>query len=486
MTSLATPGTKWLYGKQNGRLVWTEQAHMKLADAITSYGSRIALVNKDGQPNSYSELTAEAEKFARNLGSSKSLVLISARNNRNTVIAYIGCLLHGHVAMLVNDNLDDELYSRILEHYKPDWTFKTDQRGDSDLNHLNVPQREIHPDLAVMLSTSGSTGSPKFVRLSHANINANASSISQCLPIDSNERSITSLPLHYSYGLSILNSHLLKGASVVLTDQGLFSGQFWNIMKEFEVTSFGSVPYVYEMLRKFNWEKMELPSLRYFTQAGGKLSQEMVLYLSSVAEQLSCQCYVMYGQTEATARMTYLKSECAKHHPESIGKPIPGGRLVVVDDSGKEVETGTEGQLIYYGNNVMMGYATGFEDLASPPELEGRLETGDIGYCDENGLYYVTGRLSRFIEVFGNRVSLDDLEGALSKMGWECLCGGNDDQLQIAIVKGPDLVSAKRLVCQKFKLHNSAVSVFNVEEIPISDAGKILRGSVFERPVDRE
>ncbi len=245
------------------------------------------------------------------------------------------------------------------------------------------------------------------------------------------------------------------------------------------------VPYTYEMLERLRFSRMELPSIRTMTQAGGKLSPKLAKYFADAAVEKSIRFYIMYGQTEATARISYVPADTVQEKYQSIGKPIPGGELFIDTENQSEVkggaqEAGVEGELIYQGPNVMMGYAESAADLMKGDELAGRLITGDIGRVDEDGFFYVTGRVKRIIKMFGNRINLDHLDHFLTENGYNGVSGGQDDNLRVAIAGEEDIVVIKKKIVKTFKFNHHAVDVFIVSEIPRSESGKILYGQLFE------
>ncbi len=253
-----------------------------------------------------------------------------------------------------------------------------------------------NPDLALLLATSGSTGDAKFVRLSRTNLLANARSIAQYLDITDSETAAQSLPMHYSYGLSIVNSHLVSGASVAFTSHSFIRPEFWRMVDACGCTSFAGVPYMYEMLNRLRISPTERRTVRTMTQAGGHLKVDLALQFHSAARRAGARLFVMYGQTEATARMAYVPPDRLEEKPGSIGVAIPGGELWLEPVDGEPAVR----QLYYRGPNVMMGYASGPADLARSAELGGILATGDLGECDHDGFYRITGRLARFAKLF--------------------------------------------------------------------------------------
>ena len=238
---------------------------------------------------------------------------------------------------------------------------------------------------------------------------------------------------------------------------------------------------MYEMLERLRFERMDLPSLRYISQAGGKLPPERALRFADITSKKGIRFFIMYGQTEATARISYVPPEYVQTKYMTIGKAIPGGQLTLVDEHGSViVEPNVPGELVYQGGNVMMGYAESAADLGLGDELNGRLATGDIGYYDDDRFVVISGRLKRFIKLFGNRVNLDEVEGFLHLMKYDCACGGDDEKLVIAVTS-PDLPQEiGRLVSERYRFHPSVLSFRIVESIPRNESGKILYGQLFQ------
>lgn len=319
-----------------------------------------------------------------------------------------------------------------------------------------------------------------MVKLTTKNLCSNADSIVKYLNIDSSHRSITNLPLSYSYGLSILNTHLTKGASVVVTNESIMSKKFWQIFSKFNVTTLNGVPYSYDIFRRIGLMKMDLPSLKYMTQAGGKLNQRTVINFAQWANEKGISFYIMYGQTEATARMSYLPHSQTLIKPSSIGVPIPGGEFLIKDIGNDRYLDEGEGELVYRGSNVMMGYATCLDDLEKDCELNGLLKTGDIGKRDCDGYFYITGRLKRFIKIYGNRVSLDEIENFLKLENYDVLCTGVDNQLMICCLDHRYVEEIKQVLLKEYKFHHSVIKVKHFETYPVTNSGKIRYQQIMD------
>ena len=451
--------------------------------------SRIALIDDQGMSITYAEMCAAEEEIYSKINR-RCLVFVLCENRIGSIIGYASFINSRVVPVLLNSKMEKSLLLRLLEIYKPSYIWMP---SDSELDDLHVSSifkkwgyilsrteydlnYPLNNDLCLLLTTSGSTGSPKFVRQSYENVRSNALSIVEYLKIDANERPITTLPMNYTYGLSIINSHLFVGATILVTDKGVTQRDFWQFFKEEGATSFGGVPYTYEILEKLRFMRMDLPSLKYFTQAGGKLSTTLHAKFAEYAQMSGKQFFVMYGQCEATARMAYLPAEYSVSKCGSMGIAIPGGRFHIIDADGNTVDkANTEGELVYEGKNVTMGYAEKGEDLSLGDERGGVLYTGDIARIDEDGFYYIVGRKKRFLKVFGNRVNLDDIENLIKKeyVGIEVACAGVDDHLYIFTTDSEKLDELRSFAALKTGLNMSAFKTMHVEEIPKNEAGKI-------------
>lgn len=445
------------------------------ADDLERFGDAPALIASPEGVLSFRELAARSDAFGRALGRERGLLLVEARNEVAAVVAYVGALRARHPVMLVAPD-KAEMTRRIVDAYRPARTYRRVGSGwDLHAAPEHVP---VHGDLAVLLSTSGSTGSRKFVRLSYENVDANAASIAEYLGIDGAHVAITALPVSYSYGLSVVNSHLARGAAVVLTEASVVDEAFWARVREHGVTSFAGVPHTFELLERVGFASMDLPSLRYFTQAGGRLAADKVERFGKLARARGWTFFVMYGQTEATARIAYVPPDLLLDDPGCIGVPIPGGALSLRDEQGGTVGApDTPGELIYRGPNVMMGYAQGAEDLAKGRELE-ELPTGDIACRNRRGLYYLVGRKSRFSKLFGLRINLDDVEKALRERGVHAVVTGDDVRLVAAITEPGSQARARRTIQERFGLPPQAVEVVAVREMPLLASGKYDYGRI--------
>lgn len=428
----------------------------------------------------FSKLDRDVQSLTEKLHSeTKELLFLLCKNTYSTVCLYLAALRVGKTVCMLPASLDPGLLSRLIESYCPEWLAVSDLNGNGGhsgyegvqhfRSHTLLRRREvgghppIHSDLALLLSTSGTTGSPKMVRLSYDNLQANASSIVQYLKLSGDHKPITTLPMSYSYGLSVINSHLLAGACTILTEESVVSRTFWDQFNLNRATSIAGVPYTYQMLRRLKFAEMELPSLKQMTQAGGRLPAELQRYFGESCQSRDVEFYVMYGQTEATARMSYLPSEKMLEKPGSIGIAIPNGDLRV---DGKD-------ELIYAGPNVMLGYAESRGDLKRGDEQQGVLRTGDLAEFDEDGYCFIKGRLKRFVKPFGLRINLDDVERHLEeKFAGRFFCVGSDAKIVILCESELLLEAARMEALQTYGLHHSVVKAIRIVDVPILSSGK--------------
>lgn len=447
------------------------RAQPRLATDLGRFDDQPALFSAAGAPVEYRQLDAIVDQERDYLGAARRLVLIEASNTLDTVVSYLAALGGGHTVLLTGPGTPARA---LVETYDPDVAFL---RSGPRLERIELrrgTRHELHPDLALLLSTSGSTGSPKLVRLSHENLGSNADAIADYLSIDGSERAALAVPLHYCYGLSVLHSHLVKGASVVLGEESVVDPCFWHRFEATGATSLAGVPHTFELLDRVGFADMRLPNLRYLTQAGGRLAPDKVQRYAELGTQRGWRFYVMYGQTEATARMAYLPPELAASRPGAIGVAVPGGSFEI------DAPEGTEGELIYRGPNVMLGYAHGPDDLALGRTVYA-LRTGDIARRTTDGLIEIVGRAHRFTKLFGLRIDLDRVEQLLDARGVTAVCGSDDRGLVVAVTGGSRVREVTRAVHEDVGLPERCVAVLEIDEIPRLPSGKPDTAEVVRR-----
>lgn len=447
----------------------------------------VALIESNGSILTYSDLYKNVSEFIT-FFDDKHLVFIIGENNFATIVCYLSAVESGMVPLLLSSMINQDQLNNLVDVYKPKYIFQKESRPSNDLNLLSSFEEyglfirsksksiKLHPNLALLLTTSGSTGSPKLVRLTKKNLISNAKSISKYLDINSDDRAITTLPYNYSYGLSVINTHLSSGGSLVLTNASMMEGNFWRLVKNFSVTSFAGVPYNYEMILRLGVDKLKISSINKMTQAGGRLDFNKIEKINNSLKSKNIKFYVMYGQTEATARMSYLPPEDIDRKPDSIGIAIPNGKLWIEDSKGHIIEqSDSVGELIYSGENVSMGYAKSINDLELGDMNKGVLRTGDLARFDSDGYFFIEGSTNRFVKIFGNRISLDSLEKIIFNKGFESVATGDDKKIVIHIINNPNLSqdSLRSEISEVIGINHVAIKINVISEFPRLDSGKI-------------
>jgi long-chain acyl-CoA synthetase len=454
-----------------------------------SYPLRNALITDAGKDVTYGQLQSDVYSQLH-LFKSGELVFIVGKNDVATVQVYLTAIEAGAVPLLLGKDISSKNLNSYITLYNPSKIFiNKNMVSFSDGYKLSIEfddyflyskkngaGADLNSGLALLLATSGSTGSPKLVRFSLKNIISNADSIVEYLSIDRNERAITTLPFNYSYGMSVLNSHLRAGASIVLTERTFFDPSFWHSVKNYGVTSMAGVPFNYEMLLKLRFERMDLPQLRTLTQAGGKMAVTQTQRIVEICKAKGVRFYTMYGQTEASPRMAFLSPDFIEAKIGSIGRAIPGGRLWLKDEQGAVISSHSQiGELVYSGPNVALGYAHNQEDLMRGDDWCGILHTGDLAREDEEGFFFIEGRKQRFIKIFGVRVSLDAVEAWFAEKEIFAAAHGSDDHLKISI-EGLNKAQAElqgKALANAMQIHPSALTISIFQSLPRLSSGKV-------------
>ena len=500
-----------------------------LKDGIRQIGSVMRQCGREVERLQEPCCASETEPRHRRLGQEEKpcgnrrriLMFCLCKNVPGAVIGYLGALESDVVPLLLDAGLAEEQLAAFFHSYEPALTWCPSETENGIEGRMGVkvyeawgyslwqtgcPSCLMYPGLALLLATSGSTGNPRLVRLSRENIEHNAASIKMYLGLNERQRPITTLPMQYTYGLSILHSHLLAGACILMTTASVVEQRFWNFLEEQGATSFGGVPYTYEILRRMRIFSRDIPSLTSITQAGGKLPEELQREVALWARNRGILFFIMYGQTEATARMGYLPPEDCLEKVGSMGIVIPGGEFSLEDDNGCKIrEANQVGNLIYRGKNVSLGYAREKEDLQQGDLWGGVLHTGDLAKRDEDGYYYIVGRKKRFIKLFGVRIGLDECEQLLREHfgerkkacggaegraeaangeGASCLevaCTGTDDHMEIYVTDEALTQKAVSFLAEYLHINKKAFCGKYLPYLPKSPAGKVLYGQLEQK-----
>lgn len=451
------------------------------------FPDRIALEDDSKEKVSYGRLTKICRDFAE-LQIPRCISFILCENTCGAMASVCACESAKIVPLVISASMDPSLLQDLMETYAPAYLFVPErmeaefpgEKVTSILDYTvictgNDPY-PIHEQLSLLMTTSGSTGSPKLVRYKYGNLEANAENAAAGFQWKEDERALCDLPIQYTMGLNVINSHLVIGATAVLTTYNLMSPEFWTVMKEENITNFCGVPFSYEVLFRLRFDRMELPSLRTLCEGGGKLTDKRFHQLAEYAEKNGKRFCASFGTTETSARMAILPAQLAMEKTGSIGRAIPHGELFLLDSSGKEIqEMEAEGELGYRGPNVTMGYGICREDLRKGDEWKGEYHTGDIARRDKDGCYYIIGRTNRFLKLYGMRVSLDRCELFIrTEFEIECACAGTDERMDIYITEEKYKKDIIPFISKKTGLQPASFRLHVIDDIPKNESGKII------------
>jgi acyl-CoA synthetase (AMP-forming)/AMP-acid ligase II len=465
-------------------------------------GAKAFLDADAGEWLTRAQLCSRVTAFASRLQfPAKALGFHFAFNDGDSLIAYLAAIEAGHAVVMLNPELDAGLKSRLIALFRPDfiiapishppegirpngpeYSIAASPHASQLLLRSQEPQPyPIHPDLTLLISTSGSTGSPKLVRLSRRNLESNARQINQAVRITERDRAMITAPIFNGYGQSVVHTHLLSGGSFVLTRERVFTRKFWDFVSDSECNSIGGTPYFYQLLDRLDVDSPAATRLTKFVQTGGRLPEYLARKFHFAAAKRGGVLHLMYGQAEATARITGLAPELLPEAARSVGRVLPGGRLWVESDGAGRGPM-EEGELIYEGPNVMMGYATHPSDLQQGELPGGKLATGDLGYQDDQGLFYITGRKTRFVKLFGWRVSLDEVEELLAPLGAVAAVNEQDRIIVYTEQRSAAFAEAVQQLSMRLRVHPSGFDIRATQSIPRLANGKIDYRSLTMRP----
>lgn len=443
---------------------------------------RVAIADAFGCELTYGELENMSKEYAEYIPS-RTLIMILCDYGIDTVAFYY-CQMNNHVVpILLDKKLEQDLLEQLIKTYQPEYIWCMEREGKRLLEYTddiiqcggqhvliktNYSKCNMNPQLALLMTTSGSTGSAKFVRISYENLRCNMADYVKAVNLQPDDRAITTLPMYYCYGLSNLHIHWMVGASVYVTDYSMMNIAFWDFLKKSNITNFAGVPYVYDILMQIGFFEKSYPSLKFLTQAGAKLAEDKQAYIAEQLTKKGILFYICYGQTEATTYISLLSHECAEKKLGSVGKALENVKIEVTE---------SKGELICRGKSVSLGYAYSRKDLMSSNQNQGVLRTGDIAYIDEDGDIFLKGRIKRFVKILGSRISLDEMEKILDKHfeGIEFACVGQDNQIKICYSGQNDLNTKILEFCVgKFKIKKSMLICRNIMVLPRGNSGKIL------------
>ena len=407
---------------------------------------------------SHSDLYSSAFHLAKwineKVGTEKHIMLLS-HNNLFFLKVYLAIIKSGNICIPLDPGIEKENYRYIYDLTDPRLVFLTREvEKRLELNSplayypdtLPIGSTEQLPEApggtfdqekcAEIIFTSGSTGKPKGVMISHKNLIANTSSIVEYLQLTPDDRMLVVLPFYYCYGLSLLHTHLRVGGSIVFNNSFIFLGGVLKSLVDYKCTGFAGVPSHFQILlrKSDSFKQTKFPDLKYVTQAGGKLAP---IFIDEFREaHPDVRFVVMYGQTEATARLSWLPPEVYDRRKGSMGRGIPGVELRVVNETGELIKPGETGEVIAHGDNIMMGYFADEEGTKNAIR-SGWLYTGDLGTVDEDGYIYLTARSKEIIKVRGKRISPKEIEAVILALPEviDCTIEGVEDEIEGEMLK---------------------------------------------------
>lgn len=443
-------------------------------------GNCIAIKSDDGRAMTYSDLFNRAETLKKILPT-RSILFIICDNSIETLSFYFQVMYIKAVPLLLPSKIDEKKLQSLISIYQPEFIW--DKKGKRNLLGESVLETgeywvyktgfgkiKLHDHLALLLMTSGSTGNSRIVRISYTNILSSIKAASGILPVESDDRYITTLPMNFTYGLVSIHVHWYKGATVLSTNDGIFTDRFWRFFEEEKATNFAGVSYIYKMLKAGGFLKRNYPHLRFVHQSGDKISSDLLeLFIEKMP---NVEFYVLYGQTEGTIFLCGHNCSKVKEPSvlQSVGKALSNWKIEIRNKN----EVGI-GEIFILGDTVSMGYADSLEDLALGDMNKGVLDTGDLGRVDREGHLYIEGRKSRFLKLMGIRINLDDIEAYVRnfQQDIECACTGQDDGLILYYTNNTEIRGLQSCIAQFIQINEKLVSVRYVKEIPKTPSGKV-------------
>lgn len=447
--------------------------------------AKIAIRDDSGYTLTYGDVCNVIHGFEA-LKLPRCVIFCLCESCAGSLVGYLAFENNGQVPLLLSANMDKGLRTNLEQAYLPLYYWTPEEKADEIAGKIlfsaygyvllktGNASYPLHEKLSMLLTTSGSTGSPKLVRHKYGNLEANAVNVAKAFSWTVDENGICDLPMNYTMGLNVINSYLVTGASVLMVKANLMDPAFWKFIKEQEGTSFTGVPFSYEVMRRIGFDKMDLPKLYTLAEGGGKLTDKMFKWIATYCKDSGKRFCATFGTSETSARMAFLNPAMALEKIGSIGKPIPNGELFLVDEIQNE-DGSVTGELAYRGPNVTMGYALCKEDLLKGDEFCGEYHTGDIAKRDAEGYYYIIGRKGRFLKLFGLRVSLDETERILKSQypNTDFVCTGDDKKMNIFTTDAGLKDEVIPFISGKTNIHNSAFKVFVIDEIPRNEYGKV-------------
>ena len=444
----------------------------------------VALVDEDRIQVKYEDLGSLITMFESRLNH-RSLILVLADRNIATLSCYYALMACGHVILMLDPSLSLDDLLRYIAIYRPQYVLGHHSKlsavnhkrhvlefNDRAIVELDTPRFALNDSLALLLTTSGSTGNPKTVRLSYENLRANSKAFADTARITQDDVGIVSLPVYYTYGLAVCHVHFLVGAKLALTERKVYEPEFEQLILREKVTSIHGVPYIYECMERSGFLNRIPDSIRIATAGGGSFKAGLQERINNLADTSGFRFLAQYGQTEGTALLTKVPNAAKYNDVGCVGLPCQGMEASV-DPINSE--------LCFSGPSVSLGYANGYSDLSKGDDNQGFLRTGDTDRIEKDGRIYLTGRLTRIIKIKGIRYNLDDIERLIAlQFNTECICIEHLDKLFCGVIACEDDSAVANWTSRRFKISLNRISVVSLDDVPKQGSGKIDYGKFKE------
>ncbi|MCI8822504.1 MAG: AMP-binding protein [Lachnospiraceae bacterium] len=435
-----------------------------------------AIADDQGNKRSYRELSEGAEDLRLCVEKRSLLFLLCDHQTETAEFIYEILYIHA-VPLLLPGEIDEELLEQLMQIYQPGYlycqnsrkTAGTERRVKEWKNHTlwktGAPEVSIHPDVALLLSTSGTTGSSKLVKLTYDNLYDNAAYGCRHLQIEVGQKGLSPLPLHYAFGLSFCLWHWHCGATVLLTEESVFGRGFQEFYMKEKAVNFAATPYTYRMLQKIRfWDQEKAAFLNFAISSGAQITEQEHLELVSVLKE---KFWVGYGQTECIGIVLAASFDERHVRTGTVGRAFDNAEVTMDPKTG---------EMLIRSRSVCMGYAVSREDLETGDVNHGILHTGDVVKI-EDGYIYLQGRLKRFVKILGKRVSLDDIGNYLENkyQNAEFACTGTDDHIEIYHTDPGSCAEEeiRELLYRNMKIPAEFITCFCLEKMPRNSSGKI-------------
>jgi long-chain acyl-CoA synthetase len=451
------------------------------------FSSKTALVDIKGKKIPYRSFLNNAKKLNKIFEKEKFLVFLEADHNPEFYFLYTYFIEKKKTLLIFEKDLDFKKFKNLKKKYQPAYIIRLKSVKNCNNNILlksyflyknkKGKRYPIHSDLAILLPTSGTTGSPKYNRCSYKNLLFNTQSIIKYLKLKKSHTTISSLPISYVYGLSVYTTHLFAGGTIVLTNMSIVNKEFWKKFNKFSCNNLNLVPTMYEIITKLKIYRLLNNKLQFYTSAGDKMSEYLLDFIRKNFPKNS-KLFRMYGQSEATSRICYIPPRHSKQkNSNCIGQSIPGGKIIL-----KKIRNNKFKKIFYYGPNVTMGYSSSCEDLVKKDQNNGLLDTKDIGYKGEDGYFYIVGRDSRFVKINALRFNLDEIEDILNKkFKSKFYITPDNNKIYVTMTNRISKNKINNFFIKNLKLNIKNFTLKKVNQIPLNSNGKVNYKILMEK-----